>query len=115
MIHGTLLVEEPDTASDDVTAGRPTAEEEPALHEVRQADFALQGMSCASCVGRIESAIGAVPGVDDVSVNFGTERAAVVSDPAGASTGPAVPHGEAHGHHPHEPDAIATTTPRHPQ
>src|SRR3546814_14962878 len=76
MIHGTLLVEEPDTASDDVTAGRPTAEEEPALHEVRQADFALQGMSCASCVGRIESAIGAVPGVDDVSANF--DRKSVV-------------------------------------
>ncbi len=109
MIHGRLLVEEPDTASDDVTAGRPTAEAEPALHEVRQADFALQGMSCASCVGRIESAIGAVPGVDDVAVNFGTERASVVFDPAVASPGAIVAAVEAIGYHAHERDALATT------
>ena len=109
MIHGRLLVEEPDTASDDVTAGRPTAEAEPALHEVRQADFALQGMSCASCVGRIESAIGAVPGVDDVAVNFGTERASVVFDPAVASPGAIVAAVEAIGYHAHEREALATT------
>src|SRR5690606_21754227 len=45
MIHGTLLVEEPEAAGDDRLAGGAT-EPEAALHEVRQADFTLQGMSC---------------------------------------------------------------------
>jgi YHS domain-containing protein len=33
------------------------------------------GMTCASCVRRVEKAIGAVPGIDSVEVNFATERA----------------------------------------
>src|SRR3546814_16590023 len=59
---------------------------------------ALQGMSCASCVGRIESTIRAIPGVDDVAVNFGTERASVVFDPAVASPGAIVSAVEAIGY-----------------
>jgi Cu+-exporting ATPase len=39
--------------------------------------FPVEGMSCASCVGRIEQAIGKLPGVKDVSVNLATERARV--------------------------------------
>jgi len=35
-------------------------------------------MTCASCVGRVEKAIRAVPGVTDVSVNLATERAEVM-------------------------------------
>ena len=42
---------------------------------VRQ--FAIEGMSCASCVGRVERAIAAVPGVQSVSVNLATKRADV--------------------------------------
>ena len=38
----------------------------------------IEGMTCASCVGRVERAIRAVPGVADVSVNLATERAAVI-------------------------------------
>ncbi|OUE37104.1 copper-translocating P-type ATPase [Billgrantia desiderata SP1] len=38
----------------------------------------LTGMSCASCVARIEKAIGNLPGVITAKVNFATERADVV-------------------------------------
>ena len=34
----------------------------------------VQGMSCASCVGRVEKAVRKVPGVAEVSVNLATER-----------------------------------------
>jgi len=37
----------------------------------------IKGMHCASCVGRVEKAIKAVPGVDSVSVNLATERATI--------------------------------------
>ncbi|WP_034997024.1 heavy metal translocating P-type ATPase [Beijerinckia mobilis] len=37
----------------------------------------IKGMHCASCVGRVERAIKAVPGVNSVSVNLATERATV--------------------------------------
>jgi len=37
----------------------------------------IEGMSCASCIGRVERAIAAVPGVRSVSVNLATQRAAV--------------------------------------
>jgi P-type Cu+ transporter len=39
----------------------------------------IEGMSCASCVGRVEKALKAVPGVDQVSVNLATETARVES------------------------------------
>jgi P-type Cu+ transporter len=39
--------------------------------------FAIEGMTCASCVGRVERAIANVPGVRSVSVNLATERAEV--------------------------------------
>lgn len=43
----------------------------------RRMDLAVEGMSCASCVGRIEAALRAVPGVVDASVNLATEKASV--------------------------------------
>ncbi|MFZ1885325.1 MAG: heavy metal translocating P-type ATPase [Rhodoplanes sp.] len=42
----------------------------------------IQGMTCASCVGRVERALKKVPGVVDASVNLATEDAHVVADPA---------------------------------
>ncbi|KAF0116018.1 MAG: Cu2+-exporting ATPase [Rhodobacteraceae bacterium] len=37
----------------------------------------IEGMTCASCVGRVERALKAVPGVTSVAVNLATERAEV--------------------------------------
>lgn len=39
--------------------------------------FPVEGMSCASCVARVERSLAAVPGVQDVSVNFATEQASL--------------------------------------
>jgi Cu+-exporting ATPase len=46
--------------------------------------FPVKGMSCASCVGRVERALKALPGARDVAVNLATHRASVVLD-GGAS------------------------------
>ena len=40
-------------------------------------ELAVEGMTCASCVGRVERALKAVPGVTEASVNLATERATV--------------------------------------
>ncbi|CAB4626225.1 unannotated protein [freshwater metagenome] len=42
-------------------------------------DLALEGMTCATCAGRIEGALATVPGVT-ATVNFATERASVDID-----------------------------------
>jgi Cu+-exporting ATPase len=44
-------------------------------HEMRE--LAISGMSCASCTGRVEKALLAVPGVERVSVNLASEKATV--------------------------------------
>ncbi|OJY22637.1 heavy metal translocating P-type ATPase [Pandoraea sp. 64-18] len=40
-------------------------------------ELAIGGMTCASCVGRVEKALRQVPGVVEANVNLATERAAV--------------------------------------
>jgi Cu+-exporting ATPase len=42
----------------------------------------VRGMHCAACVGKVEGALGRVPGVETASVNLATERATVAFDPA---------------------------------
>ena len=42
--------------------------------------IAIEGMSCASCVRRVERAIAKVPGVSAAVVNLATERATVAGD-----------------------------------
>ncbi|WP_083203731.1 heavy metal translocating P-type ATPase [Ensifer adhaerens] len=44
------------------------------------ASIPVEGMTCASCVARVEKAIRAVPGVTEASVNLATERADVRFD-----------------------------------
>jgi Cu+-exporting ATPase len=39
--------------------------------------FKVDGMTCASCAGRVEKALKAVPGVDGASINLATEKATV--------------------------------------
>ena len=41
----------------------------------------IEGMTCAACVGHVESALKAVPGVAEASVNLATERALVSVTP----------------------------------
>jgi len=43
----------------------------------RKSIFPVSGMTCASCVSRVESALSAVPGVVSVSVNLASEKATV--------------------------------------
>jgi copper ion binding protein len=42
--------------------------------------FLVQGMTCASCVSRVEKALKAVPGVVSASVNLATEKANIQGD-----------------------------------
>ena len=43
-------------------------------------DLAIDGMTCSACVGHVEGALKATPGVLRADVNLATERAAVVID-----------------------------------
>jgi len=45
-------------------------------------DLAVEGMTCASCVARVERKLVRAPGVAEASVNLATERATVTYDPA---------------------------------
>lgn len=61
----------------------------PSAHEAAPTatiELAVSGMSCAACVGRVERALGAVPGVEQASVNLATQRATV----RGAASGQAL-------------------------
>ncbi len=45
-------------------------------------DLPVQGMTCASCVQRVERALSAVPGVTEATVNFATRRASIRYQPS---------------------------------
>src|SRR6187402_141886 len=51
------------------------------MSPLRQINLPIEGMSCASCVGRVEAALAGVPGVAWASVNLATETAAVALEP----------------------------------
>src|SRR5262249_7918022 len=53
--------------------------------DATEVTFPVTGMTCASCVRRIEKALGRVDGVREASVNLATEKAHVVYDPHVAS------------------------------
>jgi Cu+-exporting ATPase len=52
-------------------------------------ELALEGMSCAACVARIEKALAQVPGVARASVNLATARASVTLSGADLAAAPA--------------------------
>jgi Cu+-exporting ATPase len=54
-----------------MTTAINTAPQAPAL------DIGIGGMTCASCVGRVEKALKKVPGVTDATVNLATESARI--------------------------------------
>ncbi|CAA9432243.1 MAG: Lead, cadmium, zinc and mercury transporting ATPase; Copper-translocating P-type ATPase [uncultured Rubrobacteraceae bacterium] len=45
--------------------------------DVRETTFGVMGMTCASCVGRVERALKKVPGVLEATVNLANEKATV--------------------------------------
>ena len=49
--------------------------------------FPVDGMTCASCVNRIERYLRKVDGVDEATVNLATETATVRFDPARVDLG----------------------------
>ncbi|ARP95401.1 heavy metal translocating P-type ATPase [Bordetella genomosp. 13] len=59
-----------------MTAATPT---------LAQLDLSVEGMTCASCVRRVEKALSNVPGVHVANVNLATERAQVSYDPDAAA------------------------------
>ncbi|MDH3876586.1 MAG: heavy metal translocating P-type ATPase [Desulfobacteraceae bacterium] len=48
-------------------------------------DLGISGMSCASCVAKIEKGLSKVPGVVEARVNFAAEKATIEYDPAEAN------------------------------
>jgi P-type Cu+ transporter len=62
-----------------VSAGRLVQQIESSGYETRTEKTAIpiRGMTCASCVEKIETQLRRLPGVINASVNFGTEKAAV--------------------------------------
>ena len=103
MLHGTLIVEPHGVGAN----GTDDPDEDVAGHEAHvtfaeavgvgpkleagdlsRVEFAIigGGVTCPTCVVNIESFLGALPGVDEVHVNFAAERVTVQYDPALAST-----------------------------
>ena len=50
-----------------------------AAHDTETVTLPVEGMTCASCVGRVERALRAVPGVTEANVNLTTERAQITA------------------------------------
>lgn len=51
------------------------------MNDAVRVEIPIHGMTCASCVGRVERALRSVDGVVDASVNLATERASVAFKP----------------------------------
>jgi Cu+-exporting ATPase len=56
-------------------------QEQDQLQEQERCDLPIEGMSCASCASRIETALAQQPGVSSAAVNFASKRATVTYDP----------------------------------
>jgi len=58
-----------------------TAPPKPPASALKEWTLPIDGMTCASCVARVEKALAATPGVAEASVNFATEQASVQAGP----------------------------------
>ncbi|GEO15033.1 heavy metal translocating P-type ATPase [Microvirga aerophila] len=70
--RATVALAQPGAAPEAVDEAIRRAGYEPQSDRV---DLAVEGMTCASCVGRVEKALKRVPGVLEASVNLATGRA----------------------------------------
>ena len=77
------LPEEPVIAPESVSPAptSPNGSDATALPGATEAILPIEGMTCASCVRRVEKGLEKVPGVTGASVNLATERATVTYDP----------------------------------
>jgi Cu+-exporting ATPase len=53
--------------------------------DLEQIDLPIQGMSCASCVERIETGLSKLEGIKEASVNFAAEKGTILYDPSRVS------------------------------
>jgi len=53
---------------------------------VKRLELPVEGMSCASCVLKVEEGLKHTPGVQNVAVNFAAQRAAIAFDPQAVTT-----------------------------
>jgi Cu+-exporting ATPase len=49
---------------------------------LKKAELSITGMSCASCVAKIEKGLSKMSGIVDAKVNFATEKATIIFDPS---------------------------------
>jgi Cu+-exporting ATPase len=56
------------------------------ISAVKRLDLPIKGISCASCVAKIEKGLSHLSGVVDAKVNLATERAAITFDPSQVHT-----------------------------
>ena len=47
---------------------------------IKRLNLPVEGMTCAACVGFVESSLQRVPGIMEVAVNLSTEKAVVEFD-----------------------------------
>jgi Cu+-exporting ATPase len=81
----------------------------PAAEPLTELSLPIVGMTCASCVTRIERFLGRTEGVADAAVNLATERATVHFDPGRIDRGGIVAAIEAAGYEVTAPAATAET------
>ncbi|MBX3608895.1 MAG: copper-translocating P-type ATPase [Hydrogenophaga sp.] len=62
-----------------------TMQAAPAEGELCEIDLGIGGMTCASCVGRVERALRKQPGVVEATVNLATETARITASPGDAA------------------------------
>ncbi|WP_080426275.1 heavy metal translocating P-type ATPase [Burkholderia ubonensis] len=72
--YRATLREAADTSERHADGPAPTSPAAPATAPI---ELEIEGMTCASCVARVEKALAGVPGVTRTSVNLATERATV--------------------------------------
>ncbi len=64
----------------------------------KTAELAVSGMTCASCVMRVEKKLKKIPGVSDAAINLATEHAVITYDPTKATPAALVSAVEAAGY-----------------
>jgi Cu+-exporting ATPase len=58
--------------------------------DIARHELAIEGMTCASCVGRVERALLSLPGIAEAQVNLASEHARIALKPGGATLGDAM-------------------------